>query len=346
MNPFFDPDELRLTAQICVGGIVLLLGLYLLGRILTRNRKESVIPVMLPLGAVAAILVMGSFYLDTRPSVTGVVLDKWELINIDSDGLWENELTLRVAYTPPNASTSQTNDLDAKASTYDAVAIGDEVDVRFLDAGGLFEFARLADRSTMSMILGLRALYLPLVLVVGAVLSWAVAVLTNRKASGILTFVVLAFLLMVFGSYFQIQGNLPLASPQQTAVATVRQVERFTRLKSQYERYSSRPLLQHFDVVKVEFTPEGWDDPILAADRIDADSTALEAGGTVTVRYSMEQPRQIRLQDGARTYIWKNGIVGVLFLSLAVFFLTRMIRRQVIQRRQPSNHRPISAREV
>lgn len=44
------PEDFRVTTFICLGGAGFLLGLYLLGRLLTFRRPDSVLPLLLVLG--------------------------------------------------------------------------------------------------------------------------------------------------------------------------------------------------------------------------------------------------------------------------------------------------------
>lgn len=277
-------------------------------------------------GGVLAITGSISLYLDRQPTISGTVESKTEEIDVDSDGNWSSVLTVRVTYTPPDAIEPTSRDLSADAAVYDRVSAGDPVDVRHLHLGGWFAFARLSDRSTLSILLGARAwlLLLPLVVAVGLLLWMKTAVSKQGKWSVILAMGALTLFVFLVDYTAQWRAAWPLAGPQTTAVATVRQVTRFTEVGGSDES-PPEPLVQPFDLVQVEFVPEERRDPVMAADIIDADSLVLETGGTATVYYLVNQPRTVRLEGGARTYVWKNTLWSLATLMLLLLVLVGLL---------------------
>ena len=181
------PEDFRVTTFICLGGAGFLLGLYLLGRLLTFRRPDSVLPHLLVAGGVLAVVGSISLYLDRQPTIPGVVESKREEIDVDSDGNWSHVLKVQVTYTPPGASEPRSGDLSADDAIYDRVSAGDRVDVRYLHLGGWFAFARLSDRSTLSIILDGRSWLFSLPLIAGVVLLiWVMAAASKQSKLSIL----------------------------------------------------------------------------------------------------------------------------------------------------------------
>jgi len=91
------------------------------------------------------------------------------------------------------------------------------------------------------------------------------------------------------------------------ASATVRQVRVVDELWSDtwedYGRKAGEHVLQPFQMVEVEFTPEGTSEPIHAIDRIDLNSmTQLRDGSSVRIQYSALEPDSVRIVGASRNY--------------------------------------------
>ncbi len=317
------PQDVRTTILIvaALGGF--LLALYWVGRLLTWRRKNSVLPLALVGGGLLLLLGGGSIYLDAQPSLPGVVESKSERIVVDDEGQASHELTVRVRYTRPDTGEPRTDALRADPAIYDRVSAGDPVEVRFLHVGGLISLARLSERSTLSMLF--QAGSNPTLLIVVAFvvllgLLWLLSKQPALKALSLVVFALFAVLALVAMFLPQWRAGRPLRGPQETAVATVREVETFTEVGGGDES-EPEPLLQPFDLVQVSFVPAGWDEPVLAADMVDAGSLSLEMGGSTAISYLVENPREIRLQGGARSYAWKNVIWSAVMMALSLLFL-------------------------
>lgn len=331
-------EDMRVTLLISLGGLGFLFGLYLVGRLLTWRRPGSPLPGLLMLTGVLALVGVISVYLDRQPTLPGVVEGKTETIDVDNDGGWSSVLRVRVSYVPPGENAPRSDELSADAAVYDRVTTGDPVEVRYLHLGGLFKFSRLSDRSTLSILLGLRPQLTPILFIIGLMgLLWWIAAASQYKALGIPFFLLLMAIVILLNSLPQWRAARPLVGEQATAVATVREVTRFTEVGGGDE---SEPvqLVQPFDLVQVEFIPEAWRDPVMAADIVDAGSLPLEIGGTVQVRYLVEQPRAVRLQGGTRSYLWKNilssttQMVFLLLILAAMAFGGRIFQRMIRSR--------------
>jgi hypothetical protein len=331
------PADVRTTVLIvaALGGF--LLALYWVGRLLSFRRKDSLLPVALVVGGLVVLAGGVSIYLDAQPSLPGVVEAKAERITVDDDGDWSHELTVRVRYARPDTGQPRTDDLRADPAIYDRVSAGDQVEVRFLHIGGLISFARLSERSTLSMLFN--ATSNPALLIIAAfgglmALLWLFSKQPALKSLSLVTFLLLFALALLAQFLPQWRASRPLNGPQETIVATVQDVERITQVGGG-EETEPEPLIQPIDLVQVSFVPAGRREPVLAADMIDADSIALERGGSVTVSYLVENPRMIRLDGGGRSYAWKNvtwsaGMMAAALLLIgAVLFGWRLLRRMM-----------------
>ena len=322
--PFLDMAELRLTALLGGAAFVFVFALYLVGRIVSRRQHDSVIPLLFAIAGLLVLVAAVSIALDTQPTLPATVIEKHEVTKTEPDGTWQHDFRVVTQFTVPGESEPRTEDLSAEEGLYDNLTAGDVVEVRFWDAGGWFKFTRLASRSTFSIVRESGVLIFP-VLIAGVVLfGLLVTWKTGDKANGILA----GSGLVVLGVFAWQMASislemLPLGGPQATAVATIRDIDLYTEIRSSENDEDETVLIQPFELVEVTFVPEDWQDPVVTLDRIDAESLSLEIGGTVPVVYRTDLPRQIRIQDGGRTYAWKNPlyllatwaiIIGVLFL--------------------------------
>ena len=330
-------EEIRLTLTLCGGLLVGVLLLWLIGRLLARGSRDSIWPTLLPFAGVLALIGLVSLYLDTRPIVTGTVTAKSETVENRPDGSWEYHFRATVQYTRPGEVEPRREELTTDEETYDALLVGDEVGVRYWDAGGLFEFARLSNRSTVQMVWDTGVQYFVLLVLACVLLGWLMGKTTGKKATGII-FGMVAFAAAVFSlqALGQLALMLPMGGPQATTEATVRSVSLYTQTRSSDQDDNPTPLIQPFDLVEVSFVPQDRSEPVVALDRIDADSYPLEMGGTVPLTYRIDQPRQIQLQVGSRSYLWKNPAAslvllgGMLLVGFIVFWRGRRRRAQQI----------------
>ncbi|MBK9316936.1 MAG: hypothetical protein IPM55_22220 [Acidobacteria bacterium] len=147
------------------GAIIFSLGLLVgFGLLLTLFRLvnffagRKVLPLWIPFVLLIGLLVGGSLYLDTAGTVHEVkVTDKREVIKYTQffyrTRQWRREFSVQVEQ-PPGTETPGMSQLtiNPDAASYDAMQVGQPVKVRMLKLGDLFRFARLADRSTFSII--------------------------------------------------------------------------------------------------------------------------------------------------------------------------------------------------
>ncbi|QQS46558.1 MAG: sulfatase-like hydrolase/transferase [Acidobacteriota bacterium] len=147
------------------GAIILSLGLLVgFGILLTLFRLinfiagRKLLPLWIPFVLLIGIFAGGSLYLDTAGAVHEVrVTEKREVIryshNFYSTMSWWRDFSAQVEL-PPGTETPGVPfvTINPDAASYDAMRVGQPVKVRLLQLGDLFRFARLADRSTFSMI--------------------------------------------------------------------------------------------------------------------------------------------------------------------------------------------------
>ena len=156
------------------GALIFSLGLMVaFGVLLTMFRLinfiagRKVLPLWVPFALLIGVLVGGSLYLDSAGTVHQVkVTDKREIITYGTSfyrtAQWRREFHVQVEQ-PPGTETPGVPYLtiNPDAASFDAMQIGQPVKVRMLAFGDLFRFARLADRSTFSLITDLVAELFP-----------------------------------------------------------------------------------------------------------------------------------------------------------------------------------------
>jgi hypothetical protein len=145
------------------GGFIVILGfifavpvLLALARLAGWATGTRAKPVWLALAVIVALPVAFMLYLDFGGVVRPVkVLNKTDEVRVDYKGNWNRALNLTVEYDAPGESAPTQLALGCDAQTFDALQIGQSVEVRMLDFGEAFKFARLRDRSTFSALAGL-----------------------------------------------------------------------------------------------------------------------------------------------------------------------------------------------
>lgn len=159
MNP---EGALILSLGLMVGFGLLLL----LFRLINFLAGRKILPLWLPFVLLIGLAVGGSLYLDTAGTVRQLkVTDKREQIKYNTNfyrsGYWHREFYLQVEPHGTETPGSSYLTLYPDAASFDALQVGQTVNVRVLEWGTLFRFARLADRSTFSIVSGLYAEIFP-----------------------------------------------------------------------------------------------------------------------------------------------------------------------------------------
>jgi hypothetical protein len=83
------------------------------------------------------------------------VVDKTEVVKLDYKGSWTRSITVGAEYDDPRETIPVRFSLGCDPQTFDALQVGQTVEVRMLEFGEVFKFARLNNRSTLSALTGL-----------------------------------------------------------------------------------------------------------------------------------------------------------------------------------------------
>jgi hypothetical protein len=92
------------------------------------------------------------------------------------------------------------------------------------------------------------------------------------------------------------------AGEQRTARANVKSVSEFTQILETSESPGVETR-QPFQIVELQFVPEGRTDPVIGVDKIDSGSIRdLAQGSVVPIRYQVDSPRILRITGATRTF--------------------------------------------
>ena len=140
-----------LLAFAFVFGVPVLL---LLAQLIGKLTGTSAMPIRLALLSVILLPVAASVYVDMfAPIRTVAVVDKNEVVKLDHKGSWSRTRSVQVEYQPPNEENGLAMLwLASDAQTFDALRTGQKIEVRLLDFGAIFKFARMKNRSTFSFV--------------------------------------------------------------------------------------------------------------------------------------------------------------------------------------------------
>jgi hypothetical protein len=293
-----------------------------------------------------------SLYLDAAGvTVPGTVTDKRESIGVRY-GRWSRRLEIAVRYQPLDQSTPIPTGIGVDAATYDRLHTGDQVTVRYAPNRLLRDLvilpaARLEGQTTLSWLrLGVNT---PSGIIVTLALI-GIALLVVWRLSR-LKIVGLALFVYVIGviAYFIVPASTPaLAGPLQTSTATVRRVHVVTRLGRGRRNIAAQP----FDIVELNFIPQGMRDPVVAVDSVDDGSLpGLKQGDTVSISYEVGDPRQAQINGGTRGSGLANilgygvGIALLLVLAVGGFLLRSLFGRLTVPFRARAEQRRRQAEE-
>ena len=287
-----------------------------------------------------------SIYLDVRGvAAPGEVIAKRETINAGSlqNGTWSRRTELIVRYQPTDRTAPQTTSFGVDTATYDRLAIGAALAVRYppnryLRDLVLFPTARPADQSTLSWLRTIAPFWLlrsaPLALV-GALLFLLWRGLRGRVRR--LGWLLAAYLLGALLFLITPAPDLAAASQGQATTATVRAihpVDFVVRPRSGATRKAVRTA-QPYDLVEIRFVPTGQTEPVVAVDAVDRGSVpGLVAGGMIAITYAPGDPRGARIVGGGHTHAWKNLLgLAVVAVTLAILGIVGTIVASAMRRR-------------
>jgi hypothetical protein len=203
-------------------------------------------------------------------------------------------------------------------ATYDALMPGASIAVRYLPV--LPFIARPADQSTLAFVPwrwpGIALIALAVVLTLRRVMRGVPAWL---KAFSILVSIAAAVVWFVFPTPWV----APLEPPVLTAQAEVKRVREETASFTSGRATGSVPAPQPWNIVELQFVPEGRKKPVIAVDSVDVGSVPnLRVGERLPVTYNKSNPREARLA-GTRTWRWKEwgelaqwAVLGIITLAV------------------------------
>jgi hypothetical protein len=336
-----DPD---LAMQRLVNGLIFMggaavagtLAVWLVGWWCRRTDRPGGVTLLAQGLTLVAMFYAGSLYLDAAGLVAPATVEsKDERITYTSRGTigWNRSLWATVRFTGNDGPTQGGLWLDA--ATFDALRPGAPIDVRYVS--WFPHIARPASASTRSLV--------PWRWLVRAALAGGTGIaigLLLRRRSPLLMFLTFAAAIVAGVTWLVLPAPwLPaLDAPVRTAQAEVRRLETVTRSFINGRR-ADIPAPQPWELVELQFVPEGGDQPVVAVDGVDAGSVpGLAIGARVPVSYNARDPRDARL-PGPRTYRWREwrllgeyavtsvaAIAGLYFLSkLASFWWRKLTQR-------------------
>ncbi len=146
-----------------VGGFIIIFGflfgvplLLLLARLVGWLTGTKAKPIWFVLILAIALPIAFTLYLDMGGIIKPVrLVYKKEEVRINYNGNWNRTRVLLVEYEVAGETLPTQLSIGCDAQTYDDLQVGQTVEARLLDLGGVFKFARLNNRSTFSMVAGL-----------------------------------------------------------------------------------------------------------------------------------------------------------------------------------------------
>lgn len=300
-----------------LGGAVVIGGaaIWLTGWLCRRAKVGNGLTVLAQVLTPVALFYGGSLYLDTAGVVARAeVTRKSENISYAPriPGEWTRSFWATVRFSAGDGPHEAALWLGEAA--FDALHTGDRLDIRYVREVPFI--ARPADDSTRSLI--------PWRVLTGAALAAAVSIALwlalRRRHPGLLA--VLAFAAICVGVVvwvFPTPWETPLVEPVRATEAEVRQVRDITRSFVSGRSTGSIEAPQPWQLVELQFVPEGRDQPVTALDSVDVGSVpGLEAGRRVPIHYSAAAPRDVRLVGGRRTYRWREWMELGQYLAIVV----------------------------
>jgi hypothetical protein len=280
---------------------------------MARKRRVSWLSVfyfVVTLGA----FVGGSVWLDRKGEpVVAKVTSKAEEITVthDPQGGWYRYHRVGAEFDAAGTLMSATVTVDQ--ARYDALRLGDSLEIRYLPMLPLF--ARTSDRSTATVaaeaahqLLGSRLLWWIVVGIVAMVIAARI---------GMAPLVATGLGWMIAGYVLLLQApRVPEPSGVETT-ARVRSVTLVTKSPARrspsrrrsraFRSESATRLAMPYQVVQLQVPVQGRPDSLLAVDAVDSGSVAgLAVGVMLPVRYPTDDARGARLTDGTRTFVVRN----------------------------------------
>lgn len=348
MSIGYTAESLPLLVLLGIGSIfiipLLLWALALLGRLLGLSGSRLMLP-FLALSLGGGLLAL-SLALDgsgvVRPAQ---VIERRETVRVRREGDWRHELQLLLRYTTDGSPLPPLVDpemarlealqigsgftlvaLAPPPAFFDAVGVGDTIELRVLEIGDLFSLIRPATLSTRTVV-PWRPLAIGSALAAMGTTLW----LLRRTVAGRLTAVVAALFLLLWplGDAYLGWQQRETATPPLTAQARVRAVTRVTEIEP-FASEESSPIAvpQHYDIVQFEFVPRGASAAVIGVDAIDmpaGDPARYPPGRTIDIVYSADTPRAAHIPGHTHRYHLMNVAAIYADWGLYIMFASALI---------------------
>jgi hypothetical protein len=376
MNIGYTPESFGILILLGFVAVFVLVILSQLARLIARlfGSKNGALVFGLFAGMVALGFIGASFALDTMGErVSGRVTSRRETAWVNQRGGWRHLYQLNLSFSAKGVTLpavklndsgviesflkdkgEQHSTFNPDAATYDRTQVDDTIELRALRVGGL-SLVRDAGRNTFTM--------LPWGWIGFGLLALAALTLAWRRIGSLVVIAVVPLVVIVplVNAWRDQRAADDLSAMTARATATVREVTRvkewdFGGNRSRNNVFDEFALRQHYDVVNLEFTPEGYRGPVIGVDAIDAPTDSAPAfvnGTTVEIHYDPNNPREARVEGRSRTWHWRD-MLGVytdsLLALLAILILLslygwvatrakRMLARRIQERLRSKSFR-------
>ena len=283
----------------------------------------------------------GSYYLDTSAlTVIGDVVNKSEVVETKLDGSWKYRFNASFQYPYRGEINSVT--LYLNETRLDELQQGKSAALKLLPLYRTLAIVKLASLSTWEwistpvrwIVIGAVSLFLFFQAVKSKIGCAILAIIGLLLAIGIPTLL----------TYRAWQSAENIAARPLRAQATITKVTRFTQIdylpcyRNCSRDFNSKfEAKQPFDVVQMEYLPEGRSETLLAVDSADVGSFSGREGGVISIAYTKEYPRDVQIINATHSHHWRNAIyfivtyTGALFLCYGVWFLVQWLIKKAGQ---------------
>ncbi|MBM4187570.1 MAG: hypothetical protein FJ206_09685 [Gemmatimonadetes bacterium] len=296
-------------ALLLVGVLFGAFGLYRLGAWLGGKKLPWVGAAFMAAGLFASPWLLIAL-LDRAGVVEKVVVaDRRETVSVGLNGAPRAERWISIKEA---AGTGGLRRVRADQESYDLVAFGDPIEVRYLPIWK--SFIRLERSPSSAWLATFPAFRWGIGLLAVAAVTFGLLLFGGKGSKGLIRRAVGAVLLGL-GCYAAVDQFGPYSgsgTPETAAERGQGTIKRMWRVASLYPASANRDRLfgleRPYRLVAFEFTPARGRGPILAVDAVDdASVTNLAVGDAVTVRYLRANPRQARIDAGTRRFEQDNA---------------------------------------
>lgn len=373
MNIGFSINDAGLVVVVLLSMLLVPFALAMVSGLLARLlRLNGDFALVFTVVGTIGLLVGSSFWLDQAGhAVQGLTITKTEQVSIRREGDWRTTLQAGLLYHQdgsavdapaftmssgdigylPSAADSSVR-LTLPPAQYDTLHKGAPVALRVLPIWGSVSLVRLEMVRTRDWVrwdwlaIGVGALVLGWLVFrlgrtkIGCLLVLALATIGGIGVPGVVV-------------YRQWQAMEDLSAKPLRAEATAQDVQLITQIdplpcggdcSGTWDTEFDVP--QQYDIVQMQFVPQGAGDQVLAVDAVDTGAGVYLPGQAVSIAYAAANPRAAQIIGGTHSHHWKNmigfvliSLAGLLLLGLLAFawdWLTSRFNRLLAARRPPS----------